>query len=186
MRLNRLLLGAALGATGCVHTIDVFVPAPDVPAKTEVLAAVRTGEVQTYDRGAEMETNGVVRVNGRAMPTAPSDVLVVRAAAGADLGHIHVARSASSEMLTFGGILVAIAGTIASLAGAAVCNSNATSVGSDRVNDGCLALGIATTSASLGLGITMMALGIGGPLHVIEDRRPALVSIVPNGLRVVF
>ena len=181
MLLNRLLLTAALAATGCAHSIDVFVPASDVPPKTEVVAAVRPGEVRGFERGATMETNGVVRESGRAVPFAPSDVLVVRASAGDVLGHIHVARTATSELLTLGGVLVALAGTIASLAGAAACNSSA--AGPGTINDGCLAVGIAGTSASLLLGGTMIALGIGGPLRVFDDRR---VNLGENGFRIVF
>ncbi len=186
MRLNPLLLTAALGATGCAHSIDVFVPASDVPPNTEVLAAVRTGEVQTFEPGAQMETHGIVRTKGRAAPVAPSDVLVVRASAGAELGHIRVRREGTSELLTLGGVVLALAGTVASLAGAGICESNlaGSGIGNGGAAGECVALGVAGTAGSLLLGGVIIALGIGGPLYVIDDTRR--VSLDASGLRVTF
>lgn len=186
MRLYPLLSIAALGAAGCAHSIDVFAPAAEVSPTNDVVAAIAAGHVEPFQPGARLQTNGDLTRDGRVVAhVAKDDTLVVRASAGTEIGRVRVERAASGELLTLLGVVVTVGGTVVSLIAAGQCppvQGPASSFGT--ANAPCLAAGGVGVGASFALGIPLIALGIGGPLIVIDSG--VRVSVGPTGFRVTF
>ena len=186
MRLYPLLSIVALGAAGCAHSIDVFVPAAEVSPTNDVVAAITPGHVEPFQPGAHLQTNGDLKRDDRVVAhVAKDDTLVVRASAGTQIGRVRVERAASGELLTLLGVVVAVGGTVASLVAAGQCEAGQTSANAFGIgNAACLAAGGVGVGASFALGIPLIAIGIGGPLIVIDSG--VRVSVGPTGFRVTF
>jgi hypothetical protein len=180
-------LGALLlvGLTACgTHTVTVFAPAADVPAQTEVVAAVRPGTVTHFASGAAVDEHGVVRHEGKIVARlAPSDTLVFRVGSEATFGRVQVTRNPKYELISLLGVVVVVGGVIASwaIAGGACPFAGLSSTG-------CIGtVGLLGTVASLGGGVPLFAWGVHGELLTTTAPPSARrVTVAPSGVTLQF
>lgn len=190
--MNRPACALLLALCACGnHTVTVFAPSADVPAGTEVVAAVTPGDVKQFEPGTTVSKPGVLMHKEHLVANvAPTDLLVVRAGGGDAFGAIHVVRKPIWEAVSLLGILVVVGGTIASVGGAGAClSSGAGGPAPGFSNAGCLGLGGLGLLVAWGAGVPIVAWGVHGELTVYETphAKPAVsFTLGPNGIAGTF
>ena len=160
--MQRRAIALFLLTSSCSHSVVVLAPVADVPEGAHVVAAVTTGNVTQLPSDATLAKDGVVTGSkGTLAHLGPLDEVALEVTGGEDIGHIHVRRKPSYDLMMVGGILLLLGGLTASFVGAGACNN-----GYSSLQPGCAAIAISAAAVSLGGGGVLIAFGQHGELKV--------------------
>ena len=169
---------AALFLCACApHSVTVFARASEVPPKTVVVAAVKTGVIDQFGPGTRVQTNGnIVHAGEIVGHVAPSDVLVIEAEAGDKFGRTIVKRKSAYDVLVALGVFFLLGGTIGAWGGAAACvGSNSDTALAGLAGGVCIDIGFLGSVGAAIIGGPILAVGVHGELEITTS--PSSVAL---------